>query len=520
MTPLEIYTFVHPLDRSKVSRAAMGLIQLKIELPSSRLTLIERGFETLQRRVNKEGIQIYGVTTGFGDSARHSLEAGAHGELQQSLLSYLSCAFGEMADLATSRATLLLRIIALGQGYSAVSPRLVQNLISLHNGGYAPVIPLEGSLGASGDLIPLASIGLALRGQGECYAPDGSRVASSQVLKTLGLEAFDFPGKDALGLVNGTSMMTAIACLALQTFENNWLAMTRSVGGALMALRADPSAFSILVNDRAKTHPGQSQVARDLRALCGWQDETDFAKKRDPGEHQENLQDPYGLRCTPQILGPCLEAFEHASTMVEREINSANDNPLLDPDSGSVSSGGNFYGGSIALAMDQLAWAVAHSADLLDRQILLLVTDRTNRGLPSNLTGNKDGTGAHHGFKGVHQYATSLTAEIMRLAVPCSIFSRSTESHNQDKISLGTHSARNAKRSIELLNRLVALHSACAAQALELRRDQAKGFYIPEPLLPWLSGVREHLSRVEKDRPLGQELSTLAAAIQAGRWNS
>jgi histidine ammonia-lyase len=508
------------LSWKTLARASMGLTNPVINLSSQSVAKIKASYLHLKRRIEVEGIQVYGVTTGFGDNAKRSVASGTDGMLQENLLAYLDCAFGDTASARVSRATLLLRINCFAQGYSAVSPDLVETLIKVFNAGYAPVLPLEGSLGASGDLIPLASIGRALQGEGSFYDRNDRIVPAREVLSRLEMKPFPFRGKDALGLVNGTSMMTAISALVLEATHAQWDWIMHSVGASLASLRAHPSAFSPLVNSRAKRHEGQSEVARLLTRIVGWTADADFAPQRNTGEHQQSLQDSYALRCTPQVLGPCWEVIQQAGSLVNAEINSANDNPLVDPDTGAISSGGNFYGGSIAQAMDQLAWANAHIADLLDRQILLLVSESASRGLPPNLSGahlNADDPArfAHHGMKGLHQYATSLTAEIVRLAVPASIFSRSTESHNQDKISLGTHSAKNALRSQELLRRLVTLHLACSAQALELAK-KVHGLEATPPLQAWLVEVRTSVQILMEDRSLAAELKQLEARIVAG----
>ncbi|MET0286192.1 MAG: aromatic amino acid ammonia-lyase, partial [Polyangiales bacterium] len=371
-------------------------------------------------------------------------------------------------------------------------------------------IPLQGSLGASGDLIPLASIGQAIRGLGEVYGPDDRLMPAMHMLRALELSPFEFADKDALGLVNGTSLMTALASLAFRELTHVLDWSLHSMSALFVALRAHPSAFSTLVNERAKSHPGQTRAAARIRELTGFL-EFDFSPQRDPGHHHQNLQDPYSIRCTPQVMGPVLEIVEQAERVIDREIDSCNDNPLLDPDTGTIASGGNFYGGAIAMAMDQLAWAGAQLADLMDRQILLLMHDRTNRGLPPDLTGAAH-TGsdplAHHGLKGLHQHASALASEIVRLAVPSSIFSRSAESHNQDKISLGTHAARNFTQQLGLIADLTTLHAACAVQALDLRHE-----HTAPPLNAFRTRVREHVPFVDLDRPLRADLMRLRTAL-------
>jgi histidine ammonia-lyase len=507
----EVISIDQPVSGQTVARIARQRVPTELRCGRERWAQIARSYERLKARIDAEGVQVYGVTTGFGEGARKSVNSRVNPDLQSNLLHYLDCSLGELASPTIARATLLLRIISLAQGYSAVSPALIERLIAIHDAGYAPAIPVQGSLGASGDLIPLASIGQALRGLGEVHGPDDKLVPAMYMLRSLGLAPFEFADKDALGLVNGTAFMTALACVALVELEHVLEWSLHSMSALFVALRAHPSAFSVLVNERAKSHPGQTAVAARIRELTGFT-EFDFSPQRETGHHSENLQDPYSIRCTPQVLGPVFEIFEQAKLVVDREVNSCNDNPLLDPDSGFIASGGNFYGGAIAMAMDQLAWAGAHLADLMDRQILLLMHDNWNRGLPPDLTGAGDVAGAdklaHHGLKGLHQHASATASEIVRLAVPSSIFSRSAESHNQDKISLGTHAARNFTQQLSLLADLTALHCSCAVQALDLRHD-----HTPPALNAFRSSVRTHVPFVDVDRPLRADLLRLRARI-------
>ncbi len=506
----EVLRIDQPVSCHTVARIARspGLVQLRCAPESWQR--IAHSYQRLRTRIAQEGVQVYGVTTGFGEGARKTLDSQLNPDLQSNLLHYLDCALGELAAPTLARATLLLRIVSLARGYSAVSPALIERLIAVHDAGFAPAIPLQGSLGASGDLIPLASMGQAIRGLGEVYGPDDQLLPAMHMLRTLELAPFEFADKDALGLVNGTSLMTAIASLAFDRLTHVLDWTMHSMSALFVALRAHPSAFSTLVNERSKSHPGQTRAAARIRELTGFT-EFDFSPQREAGHHPQNLQDPYSIRCTPQVLGPVLEIVEQAERVIEREIDSCNDNPLVDPETGTIASGGNFYGGAIAMVMDQLAWAGAQLADLLDRQILLLMHDQTNRGLPPDLTGASH-TGsnalAHHGLKGLHQQASALASEIVRLAVPSSIFSRSAESHNQDKISLGTHAARNFDTQLGLLADLATLHAACAVQALDLRHD-----HTPPALNTFRSRVREQVPFVDFDRPLRADLLRLRARI-------
>jgi histidine ammonia-lyase len=324
-----------------------------------------------------------------------------------------------------------------------------------------------------------------------------------------GLKPYSFETKEPLGILNGTSVMTGIAAVALSRSKKILEAATAAAALTVHALKGHADHFHVVITD-SKGHPGQITTGKKLRRLL-----------ESTGNHSESalddhLQDPYSIRCVPQILGVVADALEWIEKWVTAEINSSNDNPLFDAKTDTVLMGGNFYGGHIAFAMDALKSALAQIADLLDRQMALLVDTRFNRGLPSNLTkAQGDQHVKHHGFKGMQITASALTAEALKNTMPVSSFSRSTEAHNQDKVSLGTIAARDALKQCELVSSLVAVHLMAVAQACEIRG----GLESRPELEKIVCSIRSVVKDAATDREMGKDIGVLASAIYEMVWD-
>jgi histidine ammonia-lyase len=476
-------------------------------------------YELLEKR-----IPIYGVTTGFGDSCFRVIPPEKSEELQHNLIAYLSCGTGPKIPELASRATTLIRLKSFCRGYSGVSLELVERMKLFLERGWTPVVPREGSLGASGDLIPLAYLARALMGEGMLEI-EGKTVSSKEAHAEAGLTPYRLKPKEGLALVNGTSAMAGL-CLVnlshatflteLATLSSSWLCL---------ALRGKLEAFSVLVNEKAKNHPGQATVAQRIRSVLA---DENYAPKRGQDvsvgaskQTEEFIQDRYSLRCSPQILGPVIETIKLCEGWLETEINSTSDNPLIDDD-GSLWMGGNFYGGYLGHGMDYLKISLAHTADLIDRQLTFLIDEKSNRGLTPNLADwdslPEEDRFLHHGLKGLHQAVNAITSEILARATPNTIFSRSSESHNQDKVSLGMSAAVQCSEMIEPLYTIQAMHLTCLAQALDLRGIRLQG-ELSRTVYNW---VRDVIPRTSRDTSLGDQIGTLAEklkqlAIQRGR---
>ncbi len=503
-----------PLQLKEVKGLVFGKTPTRLSLPPTLPARLAKS-ETHLHRYLDEMIPIYGVTTGFGGNASQLVVRERSVELQNNLISYLSCATGPILPREVARAALFFRLRSISRGFSAVSFALIERLQLFLNNDWTPVIPREGSLGASGDLVPLAYVAQAIQGQGMLLTKNGVRPAS-QVLKEAGVEPYVLKPKEGLALVNGTSVMAAYGFYNLERARFVSEMALLATSWLCMALRGRTEAFSELVNEKANTHRGQSQAAKCIR---DWLAEENYfcdpIRPKQP-EHRHNdevIQDQYSLRCVPQILGPILETLDQAERWIETEMNGTSDNPLFDEEGG-LAMGGNFYGGYISHGMDYLKISLAHIADLLDRQLMLLCNDKTNRGLPPNLADwdhiPEQDRFLHHGLKGLHQSVSAITSEIMARSIPNGIFSRSAESHNQDKVSLGMSAASQCSDLLDALYNVLAMSLICGAQALDLRKIQLKG----KRAQTIYKLVRSLVPRVTQDTALGDCISVLSNKLQ------
>jgi len=334
----------------------------------------------------------------------------------------------------------------------------------------------------------------------------GQVLAAAKALAARGVTPITLRPKEGLAVMNGTSVMTALACLALSRAEYLSRLTTRISAMAVAALSGNPHHFDETLFS-VKPHPGQQKVASRLRA--------DLVDARVEGRNEARLQDRYSLRCSPHVIGVLEDALPFLRTLVENELNSANDNPIIDGEQGRVLHGGHFYGGHIAFAMDSLKNVVANLADLLDRQVAQLLDPKFSQGLPANLSGaSKARASVNHGLKALGIATSAWTAEALKLTMPASVFSRSTESHNQDKVSMGTISARDCLRVLTLTEQVAAGALLGAAQGLELRA-RLEGMAIPPALLKTVHALRPDSPFLEEDRRLDLELNALCAKIRA-----
>lgn len=466
---------------------------------------IARGAEYLERLLREDGV-VYGVTTGYGDSCTVSIPPELVAQLPQHLYTYHGCGTGRFLSPEETRAVLAVRLASLARGKSGVSVQLLEQLALLLQHDVLPLIPSEGSVGASGDLTPLSYVAAVLCGERDVWWRGRVRPAAG-VLAELGIPPLQLRPKEGLAIMNGTAVMTALACLAWQRAEYLSRLAARLTACNVLASAGnkahfDESLFAV------KPHPGQQRVAARIRADLG----------PEPAREAMRLQDRYSLRCAPHVIGVLEDSLGFLRQLIERELNSANDNPIIDAEAGRILHGGHFYGGHIAFAMDSLKNLVANIADLLDRQLALLVDTRYNHGLPANLSGAQGERSAiNHGLKALQISVSAWTAEALKLTMPASVFSRSTECHNQDKVSMGTIAARDCLRVLELTEQVGAAMLVAARQGLALRRRMGN-----LPLQPELAAFLEDLSAriplVEEDRALDRELLQLCAAIRERAW--
>jgi histidine ammonia-lyase len=440
---------------------------------------IEEGAAFLDKVLAEHG-GVYGVTTGYGDSCTEVVDPKHYYDLPVNLTRYHGCGLGDFFDEETTRAVMIVRLNTLAQGYSGVSIKLLRYISFFIEKDILPLIPQEGSVGASGDLTPLSYLAGALIGERDVRC-QGKVRSSAEVLKELGMPLYRFRPKEAIAIMNGTAVMNAAAVLAYSRAEYLADLACRITAMNSLALKGNAYHFFKRLFD-VKPHQGQSLAAEKIRLA--------LRAEASEGLVPERIQDPYSIRCAPHVLGVFYDARELLRRLIETEMNSANDNPLVDPETKSVYHGGHFYGGHICFAMDSLKNIVANIADLLDRQLALLVDVKFNRGLPPNLSGSSGSYAYNHGFKAVQISASAWTAEALKNTMPVSVFSRSTECHNQDKVSMGTIAARDCVRIITLTEQTAAASLLAAAQALRLRLEN--GDFPRENI----AGVEETYSQV------------------------
>ena len=462
---------------------------------------IERGAAFLRRHL-AAGKTVYGVNTGYGDACVVDVPMALVEALPLQLTRYHGCGMGAYLDDEATLAVIAARLNSLAYGFSGVRLVLLERLADLINHRVLPRIPSEGSVGASGDLTPLSYVAAALVGERDVMFGGALRDAAG-VWSALGVTPLALAPKEGLALMNGTAVMTGLACLAFARARHLARLAARLTALSTLALDGRAAHFDPFIFD-AKPHAGQSEAAAFIRA--------DLAGRPDTPGHR--LQDRYSIRCAPHVIGVARDALSWIRRDVENELNSANDNPLIDPDSGDVYHGGNFYGGHIAFAMDALKTAVANLADLMDRQFALIVDDKFSNGLPRNLSGaSRERAPINHGFKAVQISSSAWTAEALKLTMPASVFSRSTEAHNQDKVSMGTIAARDCLRVLTLTEQVAAAHTLAAVQAVRLRLALNPATRIPAPLRTFIDSVSEASPFVDEDRPLEADLRALLASI-------
>lgn len=487
--------------------------QPEIEFSQATLSHVEGSYQQLQTLLEKR-VPIYGVNTGFGDSLFRSISLEKTTELQNNLISYLLCGTGPLLTRDMTRATLLFRLFSLSRGLSGVSVELLTTMKEFLLRDWLPEIPSQGSLGASGDLVPLAYLASMLRGEGNIQTPEGVFPAGD-LFQKFNIKPYALKPKEGLAIVNGTSAMCGIAAVNLVQAEELVTLTNTATAWLCLALQGRKEAFGTLVNDVAKSHPGQSKIAKAIRLILEEENHSTLKYDQIQVKNQTTtslIQDRYSLRCTPQVLGPVDETLTLIRGWLEREVNSVSDNPLIH-ENGELATGGNFYGGYLGQGMDYLKISLGQIADLIDRQLMQVIDEKSNRGLPANLANwpglPEEERFLHHGLKGLHQSVSAITSEILAKTVPNTIFSRSSESHNQDKVSLGMSAGMQCSEVIDSVFRITSMHLICLAQALDLR-----GIPLTGSTRKTYDLVRSFVPFVERDRSLGEPIEKLAKALR------
>jgi histidine ammonia-lyase len=470
-----------------------------LELDPACLPAVRRGAETVAQLVAL-GEPAYGINTGFGRQAQTHIPADQLQLLQRNLVLSHAVGVGAPMPPGVVRLILALKVASLAHGFSGVRPELLQALLALGNAGVLPLIPCKGSVGASGDLAPLAHLAALLLGVGEALV-DGRPVPAAEGLRRAGLSPMTLAAKEGLALINGTQASTAMALSALFAIEE--LFQTGLVSGALAV---DAAAGSVKPFDARihalRGHAGQALAAAATRALL--EGSQINLSHRDCGK----VQDPYSLRCQPQVMGACLDQIHHAAAVLLCEANGVSDNPLVFPDTDEVLSGGNFHAEPVAFAADGLALAVAEIGALAERRIALLI-DATLSGLPPFLV--RDG-GVNSGFMIAHVTAASLASENKTLAHPASVDSLPTSANQEDHVSMAAFAARKLFEMADNTGAILAIELLAAAQGVDLR-----GPHPTSPRLARVMGeVRALVPHYDIDRYFAPDIAAIHALVLRG----
>src|SRR2546421_998493 len=492
------------LDGQRLSLARIAAVasgQESVSLSSSARQRVEKS-RLIVEKIVAEGRTVYGVNTGFGRLSDVRIDSTELRALQLNLVRSHACGLGPPLSIAEARAMLLLRANVLALGYSGCRAALIEKLIEMLERGVTAVIPEKGSVGASGDLAPLAHLAQTVIGEGEAFF-DGQRLAGAEALKRAQIEPLQLEAKEGIALLNGTQAMAAVGGLALWRAER--VTRVADVAGAmtLEALKGTPAAFDERIH-AARPHRGQIQVAAHLRELLSESQIRESHLENDP-----RVQDAYSLRCMPQVHGTVRDALRHAREIVEIESGGATDNPLVFADTGDVISGGNFHGAPLALAFDYAAMAMTDLMSISERRIDRLVNPDANENLPPFLTSHP---GSASGFMMMQIVAASLLNEAKVLAHPSSIDNIPTDGGKEDHVSMGMTSAMKLRQIVELAEHITAIELICAAEGLEYRAPLQPGRGVKKAH----EIIRRRVVRLAADRAMSSDIESIVQATRDG----
>jgi histidine ammonia-lyase len=444
---------------------------------------------------------VYGVNTGFGKLSEVTIAPHQLAALQRNLVRSHAAGVGDPLPEREVRAMMLLRANVLATAYAGARPLVVDALIAMLNAGVWPVVPEQGSVGASGDLAPLAHLALTLIGEGTARF-QGREAPSLELLHAAGLGAVTLEAKEGLALINGTQAHTAVATLACAELTRLWRAAHVATAMSLEALLGTPDAFDARIQE-ARGQTGQSESAAILRQLLSGSEIRESHRHGDP-----RVQDAYALRCVPQVHGPALDALRFARGIISRELNAATDNPLV-METGELLSGGNFHGQAVAMASDLLAIICANLAVISERRTDRLVHPDFNQGLPPFLAGSP---GLESGHMMSQVTAAALASECKSLAHPASVDSIPTDGNKEDVVPMAMGAATKLRRTVRNLRHVLAIELIAAAEALEYRRPLRSSTSVEQAH----AIIRQYVARSEGDRPPAPDITRLADALAAG----
>jgi histidine ammonia-lyase len=495
-------------ERLRIEPGRWSLAQLRrvhdeapaLELDPAARPAIRAGAELVQR-VAGGAAPVYGVNTGFGKLADKRIDEAALDALQVNLIRSHSAGVGEALSPPVVRLMLALKAASLARGYSGVREELVDGLLAAANRGAVPFIPCQGSVGASGDLAPLAHMTLALMGEGE-FLVDGARVPAAAALERYGLAPLRLKAKEGLALINGTQTSTALALHALFRFVPVLEAALVIGAMTVDAARGSDGPFDPRIHE-LRGQPGQIDVARGYRALLAGS-----AIRQSHLTGDDRVQDPYCLRCQPQVVGACLDQLRHAAQVLLREANAVTDNPLVFAREGELVSGGNFHAEPVALAADAMAVAIAEVGAIAERRIAMLIDAGVSR-LPPFLCAD---AGLNSGFMIAHVTAASLASENKSLSHPASVDSLPTSANQEDHVSMATFAARRLQRLVDNTSCILGIELLAAAQGLEFLRPMRSS----PPLEAAHARLREGCPKMAQDRYLAPDIEHATALVREG----
>jgi histidine ammonia-lyase len=454
------------------------------------------------RRIVETGEVVYGINTGFGKLAQTRIPVERLAELQRNLVLSHACGVGAPLDAGVTRLVLATKALSLARGHSGVRPELVEALLALHNADLLPRIPSQGSVGASGDLAPLAHLACVLIGEGEVVTPRGEVIGGAQALERIGAAPFVLGPKEGLALLNGTQVSTALALAGLFGAEEVFAAGLVAGALSLEAIRGSVKPFDARIH-AARGQPGQIAVAAAMRTLL---DGSEIVLSH---AHCGRVQDPYSIRCMPQVMGACLDNLAHAARVLRVEANAASDNPLVF-DNGDVLSGGNFHAEPVAFAADIIALAVSEIGAISERRMALLL-DSGLSGLPPFLV--RDG-GVNSGFMIAQVTAAALASENKSLAHPASVDSLPTSANQEDHVSMAAFAGRRLAGMVHNTAVVAGIEAMAAAQGIELRRGPKSSALLEAEF----AAIRERVAFIEQDRLLAPSIEAMRGWARQSRW--
>ena len=471
-----------------------------IAFPASAYEAIRASQQVVQAAADGDA-PVYGVNTGFGKLANQRISKDQLATLQLNLIRSHSVGVGEPLAPEIMRLMMVTKAASLARGYSGVREVVVDTLLAVHNAGLVPYVPSKGSVGASGDLAPLSHMTLALLGEGDMLQ-NGQRVPAAQALKAAGIAPLQLGAKEGLALINGTQTSTALALHALLSFEP--VLEAALVIGALTvdAARGSDGPFDPRIH-LLRGQPGQMDVAQYYRALL-----QGSVIRASHAEGDDRVQDPYSLRCQPQVVGACLDQLRHGALVLLREANAVTDNPLVFAQDQAMISGGNFHAEPVALAADGMALAIAEVGAIAERRIAMLIDSGVSR-LPPFLTAD---AGLNSGFMIAHVTAAALASENKSLAHPASVDSLPTSANQEDHVSMATFAARRLQQMIDNTAHILGIELLAAAQGIEFLRPLKSS----DALEAVHALLRQHIPAMGQDRYLAPDIEHATVMVRDG----